>query len=355
MTKKVRQSIWRHPLRCLSLLVTVLVFVTAGVIYNAPSSDAAISNDARRRLAIAMTNQASAQEVITALDLLDATPGTATASKALVLGSSKEIATITTATITNATITTATITNATIANQEGVPERYRLTWVGGARGKPGIDADIQASSETTRMVTDPNFMIGQIAAAANGSSDDITYYAEGGITLQTDGADGDPVTIEPHIDANQSAWKLITWGTDKEVRYDCTITTGSAITTSIVYAGLKLTDTPVTVTDADQVFFRYENDVNSGKWQAISSGAAIGADDVVDSGITVVASTTYHFTIIISAARTATMFINGVLVDTTDALDDATDLLPIIGIEEDGASGARTLYIHNQAISRTIN
>lgn len=50
--------------------------------------------------------------------LTSVTPGTAAASKAVVLGASKEIATITTATITNLTTTTATVTtgNITTAN-----------------------------------------------------------------------------------------------------------------------------------------------------------------------------------------------------------------------------------------------
>jgi hypothetical protein len=236
-------------------------------------------------------------------------------------------------------------------NQEGVPERYRLTWVAGARGKPGLNADILNATESTRMITDPDFEV--TPNGTNASSDDVTYYAEGGIDVETDGTDGDSVSIIPHLDANQSAWTQVTWGTDKEVRWDCTITTGPAITTCIIWAGLKLTDTPVTATDADQVFFRYEDDVNSGKWQAVSS---IGdSDDAHDTGVTVAINTKYHFTIIIAADRTARFFINGVLEETSAALTDAVDLIPYIGIEEDGAGSAMTLYIHNQAISRTIN
>lgn len=224
--------------------------------------------------------------------------------------------------------------------------RVGLRWVAGARGKPGLNADIQNAAESVRMVTDPDLEI----LGTNATSALCTLNAEGGITMTTAGADGDEMILAPHLDANQTAWTAWTWGTDRSVVWECTIKTGASIDNCIVWAGLKLTNTEVTATDADQVFFRYENGVNSGKWQAISSIG--GADDAADSGVTVAAGTFYHLKIVIAADRTARMYINGALVETTAALTDATDLIPYIGIAADGAAEAKALTVYGQAISR---
>ena len=230
------------------------------------------------------------------------------------------------------------------------PLRYELNWVAGNRGKPGINGDIISATEALNVIADPNFEI--IGSSGNQTSALCTHNAEGGLLLTTAGADGDDMIIAPHLDANQTAWKLTTWGTDRELEWECWIETGAAITTCIIWAGLKLTNTPVVATDANQVFFRYEDDVNSGKWQAVSSIA--DTDDAADAGVAaVVLATKYHLKIVIDDKRVARMYIDDVLVKTTAALTDTTDFIPYIGIEEDGASSARTLYVYGQAISRS--
>ena len=105
-------------------------------------------------------------------------------------------------------------------------DRYSLRWLAGQRGKPSLNADILNATEATRMIADPDFEI----LGTNASSDDSTFNAEGGITFTTDGADGDGVFLLPHLDANQTPWTQVTWGTDKSVRWECLITTGAAIT-----------------------------------------------------------------------------------------------------------------------------
>ena len=227
-----------------------------------------------------------------------------------------------------------------------INDRVELVWRAGARGKPGINADILAAAEATRMVTDPEFEI----LGTNASSDDVTYNAEGGITFTTDGADGDGVILLPHLDANQSAWTQVTWGTDKELVWHARFETGAAITNSIIWAGLKLTNTNVVATDDDQVFFRYEDDVASGVWQAVYSIG--GTDTTTSSSLTVAVSTKYDVLISIDSSRIARMLINGTLVATSTALTDATDLIPYIAVEADGAAEAKTLTIYGQAISR---
>ncbi len=229
----------------------------------------------------------------------------------------------------------------------GLPKRYELNWVPGIYGIPSINADILSATEATNITADRNFEI----LGTNATTDDALINAEGGITMSTSGADGDGCILVPHIDANLSAWKLVTWGTDKETEWECWIKTGAAITNTIIWAGLKLTNTDVVATDADQIYFRYENGVNSGGWQAVSSIADV--DDAADAGVAaVVLSTQYHLKITIDDQRIGRMYINDVLVKTTAALTDAIDLIPYIAVENDGTGAVKTLDIYGQAISR---
>jgi len=226
-------------------------------------------------------------------------------------------------------------------------DKYVLSWQAGQRGKPGINADIQNAAEATRMVTDPDFEL----LGTNAVSTDVTFNPEGGIIMETVGADGDEDILCPHLDANQSAWTQTTWGTDQNTRWECRIKTGANITNCIIWAGLKLTNTEVTATDNDQVFFRYEDDVLA-NWQAISS---IGGSDIAtDSGVVVAINTDYHLIISIQNDRSALFYINDVLVYTTTPLTDATDLIPYIGVAADGAAEAKSLIIRSQAIRRNF-
>jgi len=228
----------------------------------------------------------------------------------------------------------------------GVTHRYQLAVY--FERKPGINADIQNAAESTRMITNPNFEV----LGNNGSSDDVTVDVEGGVKLETDGADGDEVIILPHLDANQSAWEQVDWGIDDEVAWECTIKTGSNITNTIIWAGLKLTNTEVTATDADQVFFRFEDDVNGGEWQAVSSIG--GADDAHDTDVLVAVDTVYRLVIVIGSDRVARMYINGVLEETTAALTTAVNLIPYIGVAADGAAAAKHIFIRRQMMSKLM-
>lgn len=229
------------------------------------------------------------------------------------------------------------------------PGRYRLTWIAGQRGKPSLNADIQNAAEATREIADPDFEV----LGTNGTSALSTFYAEGGILFTTAGADNDQMILVPHLDANQTAWTGVTWGTDQELVWECFIQTTAAITAEIIWAGLKLTNTPTVATDNDQVFFRYQNGVTSGDWVAQDS---IGNTDVgTDTSVLVAVNTKYHLQIIIDNARIARFYINGSLVRTTSAaLTDATDLIPYIGVQASGAAAAKSIRIHGQVIERNV-
>ncbi len=234
--------------------------------------------------------------------------------------------------------------------------RFELKWIAGAHGLPQLNAvtdppagDTYDTSDFLALLNaDRHFEI----LGGNATSDDVTLSAEGGIQMQTDGGGTDSVILLPHLNAGQSPWTSVTWGTDQETEWECHIKTGAAITAQVIWAGLKLTNTDVTATDDDQAFFRFAPSVNSGKWQAISSAA--GTDSATDSGIAVAADTEYRLQIAIDAARRATFYINGRRVKTSGVLITAKDLIPYIGILE-SAAAAKTLFVFGQAISRKFS
>jgi hypothetical protein len=224
-------------------------------------------------------------------------------------------------------------------------ERLELKWVAGQRGKPGINGDIASATESVREIADPDFEV----LGTNGTSALSTFNAEGGLTFTTDTGANDQMILVPHLDASQSAWARWTWGTDREVQWECDIELGATIAAAIVWAGLKLTNTSTTATDANQAFFRYQNGVNDGEWEAVSSIA--GTDDEHDSGVVAVASTRYHLKIVIAADRVARFYINGDLVETSAALTDAIDLIPYVGVQTT-TTAAKAITIYGQQISR---
>jgi len=99
------------------------------------------------------------------------------------------------------------------------------------------------------------------------------------------------------------------------------------------------------------VWFRYENDVASGSWQAAASIATV--DTVTNSSAAVAVNTIYHLKIVIASDRTAQMYIDGALIRTTNALT-STNLIPYIGVATDGATAAKSLQILGQSISRNV-
>ncbi len=233
-----------------------------------------------------------------------------------------------------------------VIGSNGLSSRFELSWVAGQRGKPGINTDILNAIEAIRMIADPDFEV----QGTNMTSALCTYYAEGGITLTTAGADEDQAILVPHEDGNQSPWEQVTWGTDKEVAWEARIGTAANISDVIIWAGLKLTNDNVVATDADQVFFRYEDGVGSGVWQVISSIG--GTDATTNSTVTVAVSTAYHLKIEVDSDQRARCYINDDLIYETAALttDDHT---PMIGVEA-GATAAKSVVVFGQAISRVV-
>jgi len=174
----------------------------------------------------------------------------------------------------------------------------------------------------------------------------------GGVLLETGSADNDQVIVLPHLDTKQTSWTGVLWGTENQVIWEAQIMSTAVITPILVWAGLKLTNDPVTATDDDQVYFKFDTDVSSQTtWQCIYS---IGGTDVsVDSGVTYAAATAYNLRIEIDSDRKAHFYINDVEVATSTALTNDIDLIPYVGVQQLG-SGDSSLVLCYEKISRIL-
>lgn len=216
-------------------------------------------------------------------------------------------------------------------NYRILPPVVAMLWIAGERGKPNLNADMASGTEATREPSDPNFEI----LGTNVASTCSAYGAEGGIVLTTTTGDNDQVLLCPHTDTDQSAWNTITYGTDRGSVFETIIQTGSSVASALLFAGLKLTNTPVIATDADQVFFRYSTDDSNTTWKVISSYN--DTDTTTETGVTVEASTMYALRIEIpyessTGDKYALCYINGVFVAKV-RLRNAIDFKPFQGIQ----------------------
>lgn len=236
--------------------------------------------------------------------------------------------------------------------------------------RPCLNADIESATENTREVANVSFEV----LGSGASSDDVTFSATtAGIQLQPDQGDNKSVIILPHLDTNQTAWTGTKWGTENQVQWECMIRTGPAITTVGYWAGLKLTNTDVYATDADQAYFLFGTDDDSG---ALTTNAnlhfvySVGNTDYIsDLGITVAADTTYRLGITIDSNRKASAWVNGVQYSLTAAdtaggvatgtgtqkslaLTNDVDLIPYVGVICRAGSIDRELFLMYEKMSR---
>lgn len=226
------------------------------------------------------------------------------------------------------------------------PGRYYLEWFG---RKVGINTDIDQvyTTEVARAVSTDFELLG-----TNAVTTCSTFSAtDAAMLLTTTTADNDQCILLPHLDSEYSPWTGIKWGTENQVIWEGAIKTPAAIGTTLIWAGLKLTNTPVIATDADQVYFRYSTDDSDTTWKVESSIG--GTDTATDSGVTVAISTVYKFRIEIDSDRKALCYINDKLVYKTAALTNDVNLIPYMGIMNLGA-GAKILTVYYEKISRVL-
>lgn len=186
----------------------------------------------------------------------------------------------------------------------------------------------------------------------NAAEADVTWGTTvGGLELKTAGADNDQVIVLPHLDTLQTAWSSVLWGTENQTQWEAVIKTDSAVTTVLLWLGLKLTNTPVIATDADQAFFRFSTDDGDTTFHCVSSIG--GVDTNTSTSVTVAVSTIYYLRIEIDKDRKAHFFINNKEVSTTAALTDNIDLIPYVGVQALSAAASH-LYLSKQKISRYV-
>lgn len=215
-----------------------------------------------------------------------------------------------------------------------------------------LNADINSATEGTREIANPDWEV----LGTNMTSALSLVGVEGGNVITTAGADDDQAILCPHLDTNQSAWTKITWGADRQTWFDCAFQTGSAVTKTILWVGLKLTNTPVIITDDASVYIRYADDEAGGDWQVNASIA--DSDVTTDTGIACTAATMYRLRILFSASRKAYVYLATGTGDwkriyVSGVFGTGVDLIPYFGVEAHGSTpGAKSLTAYHVAMSR---
>lgn len=185
----------------------------------------------------------------------------------------------------------------------------------------------------------------------NASADDVTVSTtRAGILCETDGADNDQVIVLPHLTGGLSTWTGVRWGTENQVIWECAISTAASVAGVLIWAGLKLTNTPTIATDNDQVFFRFDADTDTYWNYTYSIG---GTDTTTNTTVAPAASTIYKFRIEIDSSRKAHFYINNSKVGVSTALTNDVDLIPYVGIQA-VAAAAKSITIHYEKISRIL-
>lgn len=253
------------------------------------------------------------------------------------------------------------------------PDRYYLEEF--FERRPGLNANIQNATESTRMIANNNFEI----LGTNSSDDDVIFSTtEAGIQLQTDASDKSELIILPHLDTNQTAWTGILWGTDNQLEWQCAIRTGPSIANMSFFSGFKQSISGdykgLYTTDNNQAYFLYSSDINNGVLKNYGNLYFIysvnGTDYITDLGIAVSVSTIYKLRIVIDNNRQIAVFVNGVqygLITSnssggttqsnsttlSNALKTGESLIPYVGVEtHEGV--AKQITLCYEKISRVL-
>jgi len=190
----------------------------------------------------------------------------------------------------------------------------------------------------------------ELDTGVNSADAGVVHLEGGGMTLTTAGAAGDNQIIQAHTDAITSGLSICNWDSANQPLFMANLVMNATITNQTIWAGFKLTNTPVTATDADQFFFRYQDTINGGEWQAVTSVA--GVDDAHDTNTPVVASTVVRLLIVVDSDRIPRFFINGRLVETGGALTALNTFDFFIGVQAGAAAAASSMHIRNFMVSQ---
>ena len=166
----------------------------------------------------------------------------------------------------------------------------------------------------------------------------------GGLTLTTSAGDDDATSL---WSLSTGAWSVPRKadGTRKH-RLSSKVKTGASIASVAIQWGLKLTDTPVYKTDADQALIVFDTDAvdvdPASGYADISAGmttfyviaSVAGSEYVYNTGVTVAAATEYDFAIEIGTDKVLNVFINGkqVALPGLPVLTSTASLLPMFSV-----------------------
>ena len=211
----------------------------------------------------------------------------------------------------------------------------------------------------------------------------VTYDQDyPGAVLTTGGTDNDSAVIRPHLGTKQSQWSLAgAFDSQREVQWECVLTTGASIAGASIAAGLKLDtldggdDAFLTTTDSDAAYFLYSSVADAKTMAAVTTPAnwhfvfsTGGADFVTDIGLAVAANTQYHLKVTIDSSLLVRIYVNGtqygiastavaagttqpVATTASTAITTNKDLIPFAGIQV-LAGAARHVRVHSMHINK---
>jgi len=254
------------------------------------------------------------------------------------------------------------------------PDRYYLEEY--FSHQPALNAALdETDTEAAYVPANKHFEV----LGTNATSALVDWGADdAGLLLTTATGDNDQIIILPHLNTledsqAQSAWGGVLWGTENQVQWETAIRTPATITTMSFWGGLKLTNTSVYATDANQAYFVWCTDDDLG---ALTTNANLhfvysiaNTDYITDLGIAVAADTNYRLGITVDSDRKASAWVNGVQYSLTGAttaggvatgkgtvkslaLTDNIDLIPYVGVQCHANSAARALHLFYEKISR---
>lgn len=231
------------------------------------------------------------------------------------------------------------------------PERYTLKEF--FEQKPGVNGSVGIAFNRNYEIT-----------GTNATDDDVTWNAGAvaGLFIQTDGASGDDIIVQPHTDSNQTAWKNIGWNTSKSLIYESYVQFID-VTDVAFMSGLKVTNAWNYATDSAQAYFYFATgDTVEGATNTLTDNTKLhfiysvsGTDYITNLGLSVSANDKLRLKIEIDANRQVSVFVNGAqygLVTSatagggtaassttkSNALTDDVDLEPFTGISALAAS-----------------
>jgi hypothetical protein len=220
----------------------------------------------------------------------------------------------------------------------------------------GRDIYTSASMRAVAAISGVKVLGGDVDFVLSGSGvPSAAAGSRGGTIIRTSSkASAMGACVKPAI---ASAFNTTKWDTSLEPVFEALIQTSSqTVAGNAVQAGLMLTGAMDRTTDADQVKFFYNDSYTT--WQlALSNGTS---DYVVDTGVTVAASTLYHMVLEVQDDRSVKAYINGNYVGVSNSssaaaiLDATTEVRPIVGVASDGNTAGAFIYLYRISCSQDI-